>query len=174
MQKKKTCKLEKLIDFDLMKLEYSEAIEILKKNNHNFLYPVKWGIDLQKEHEIYLTDIVFKKPLILLNFPQYIKSFYMKLNSDNKTVRSFDILFPGVGEVIGGSEREDNLEKINKRIVYDKIKSDIDWYLDLRRYGSAPHSGFGLGLERFISYITNIQNVRDVIPFPRSTGNIYH
>jgi len=129
-------------------------------------------MDLQSEHESYLTDKIYKEPLVIVDYPKSIKSFYMKSNEDNKTVKSFDILFPGIGEIVGGSEREDNLTILKDNIRKKDIKSNIDWYIDLRKYGSVPHSGFGLGLERFISYITGIKNVKDTIMFPRTTGNI--
>lgn len=162
-------RLEHFISSDFAKVDYTDAIEILKKATKKFEYPVEWGIDLQSEHERYLAEEHFKAPVVVKNYPRDIKAFYMKQNDDGKTVAAMDVLAPGIGEIIGGSQREDNLEKLDKRM--DELAMNKDsywWYRDLRRYGSVPHSGFGLGFERLIVYITGVGNVRDVIPFPRT------
>ena len=151
---------------------YTEAIEILEKNNDNFDYKVYWGCDLQTEHERYLTEKVFKRPVFVTDYPKEIKAFYMKLNEDGKTVRAMDVLFPQIGEIIGGSEREESYDKLLARIKeLDIPMKDMWWYLDTRRFGSCPHSGFGLGFERLILFVTGMQNIRDVIPFPRTPGS---
>ena len=166
-------KLNNIVNSDFAVLEYTEAIEILKKADIEFQYPVSWGLDLQTEHERYLTDKVFGRPVFVINYPKEIKSFYMKLNPDGKTVAATDLLVPGVGEIIGASQREDNYD-----LLLDQIKSrgmtleDYEWYLDLRKYGSAPHSGFGLGFERMLMYITGVGNIRDTAAFPRTTGSL--
>ncbi len=150
---------------------YTEAIEILEKNNDNFDYKVSWGCDLQTEHERYLTEQVFKKPVFVTDYPKDIKAFYMKMNPDNKTVAAMDLLVPGIGEIIGGSQREDDYDKLYKRMEELKLNpEDYDFYLDLRKYGSARHAGFGLGFERCVMYLTGIGNIRDVVPFPRTVG----
>lgn len=162
-------RLEHFISSDFAKVDYTDAIEILKKATKKFEYPVEWGIDLQSEHERYLAEEHFKAPVVVKNYPRDIKAFYMKQNDDGKTVAAMDVLAPGIGEIIGGSQREDNLEKLDKRM--DELGMNKDsywWYRDIRRYGSVPHSGFGLGFERLIVYITGVGNVRDVIPFPRT------
>lgn len=161
-------KLENVINSPFQQLTYTEAIELLKKAPKKFEYPVEWGTDLQSEHERYLAEEYFKKPVILINYPQQIKSFYMKLNPDGKTVAAMDVLVPSVGEIIGGSQREDQLDLLEKRMDDLKLnKQDYWWYLELRKYGSVPHAGFGLGLERLILFATGMENIRDVIPFPR-------
>lgn len=161
-------KLEHVVNTPFQKLTYTEAIEILKKAPKKFEYSVEWGSDLQSEHERYLAEEHFKKPVILINYPQKIKSFYMKLNPDGKTVAAMDVLMPSVGEIIGGSQREDKLELLEKRMDELKLpKEAYWWYLDLRRYGSVPHAGFGLGLERLVLFATGMENIREVIPFPR-------
>ena len=162
-------RLEHFISSDFAKVDYTDAIEILKKATKKFEYPVEWGIDLQSEHERYLAEEHFKAPVVVKNYPRDIKAFYMKQNDDGKTVAAMDVLAPGIGEIIGGSQREDNLEKLDKRMDELGMNKDSYWrYRDLRRYGSVPHSGFGLGFERLIVYITGVGNVRDVIPFPRT------
>ncbi len=151
---------------------YTEAIEILEKNNDKFAYKVYWGCDLQTEHERYLTEEVFKRPVFVTDYPKEIKAFYMKLNEDGKTVAAMDCLVPGIGEIIGGSQREDDFEKLSARI--DELgldKDSYDFYLDLRKYGSARHAGFGLGFERCVMYLTGVANIRDVLPFPRTVNN---
>ena len=165
-------RLEHFINSDFAQVDYTDAIEILKNADKKFEYPVEWGIDLQSEHERYLAEEHFKAPVVVKNYPKDIKAFYMKQNDDGKTVAAMDVLAPGIGEIIGGSQREDSLEKLDKRM--DELglnKDSYYWYRDLRRYGSVPHSGFGLGFERLIVYITGVGNVRDAIPFPRTPHN---
>jgi asparaginyl-tRNA synthetase len=169
-------RLKFCVENDFKRLTYTEAIQILENSKPNkqgkFKYPVKWGIDLQSEHERYLVEKEFKKPVILTNYPKEIKAFYMKQNQDGKTVRAMDVLFPGIGEIIGGSQREDSYEKLLARIQELALpEKDLWWYLDLRRFGSAPHSGFGLGFERLILFVTGMSNIRDVIPYPRTPKN---
>jgi len=165
-------RLEDFITSDFAKVDYTDAIEILKKAKKKFEYPVSWGIDLQSEHERYLAEEHFKSPVVVKNYPKDIKAFYMKQNSDGKTVAAMDVLAPGIGEIIGGSQREDNLEKLDRRMEEVGLNKDnYWWYRDLRRYGSTPHSGFGLGFERLIVYITGAGNIREVIPFPRTPNN---
>jgi len=162
-------RLEKLVASKFIHMEYTEAVEILQKAPKKFEFPVSWGVDLQSEHERYLTEEYAKAPIALLNYPKEIKSFYMRQNYDNKTVAAMDILAPGIGEIIGGSQREERLELLEKRM--DELHMDknlYNWYLDLRRYGTVPHSGFGMGFERFLVYITGLTNIRDVTPFPRT------
>lgn len=161
--------LEQVIESSFARISYSEAVEKLTKADRDFEYPVGWGSDLQSEHEKYLTEEVYKGPVIVTDYPKEIKAFYMKLNDDGKTVRAMDVLVPRLGEIIGGSEREADLEKLSGRIREMGLpEKDYWWYLDLRRFGTVPHSGFGLGFERLIQYITGMQNIRDVIPFPRA------
>lgn len=165
-------RLNHVIDSEFGHVTYTEAIEILEKNNDKFDYKVFWGCDLQTEHERYLTEEIFKKPVFVTDYPKEIKAFYMKLNEDNKTVAAMDCLVPGIGEIIGGSQREDDLEKLETRM--DELglkKEDYQFYLDLRKYGSTRHSGFGLGFERCVMYLTGMGNIRDVIPFPRTVNN---
>jgi len=157
---------------DFVRLGYTEAIEILEKSGKKFDFPVKWGIDLQSEHERYLVENHFKKPVILTDYPKEIKAFYMKQNDDGKTVRAMDVLFPKIGEIIGGSEREENYDKLMQRVRELNIpEKDVWWYLETRKFGSAPHSGFGLGFERLLLFVTGMTNIRDVIPFPRTPLN---
>jgi asparaginyl-tRNA synthetase len=164
--------LESIVDCQFVQLPYTDAIEILEKSDHKFEYPVSWGTDLQSEHERYLTEQHFKKPVILHDYPSTIKPFYMKLSDDRKTVRAMDVLVPKVGEIIGGSQREDRLDVLESRMAEQKLDTDeYWWYLDLRRYGTVPHSGFGLGLERAVQFVTGMANIRDVIPFPRTPGS---
>lgn len=165
-------KLNNVLNNDFAKVTYTEAIDILLKSGKKFDYPVEWGIDLQSEHERFLAEEHFKRPVFLTDYPKDIKAFYMKLNNDGKTVRAMDLLAPGIGEIIGGSQREDNLEILEGRITeLGMDPKDYEFYLDLRRFGSFPHSGFGLGFERMIMYITGMTNIRDVIPFPRTPNN---
>ncbi len=157
---------------DFAHVTYTEAVDILMKNNDKFDYKVSWGTDLQTEHERYLTEQVFKRPVFVTDYPKEIKAFYMKLNEDNKTVAAMDLLVPGIGEIIGGSQREDDFDKLSARM--DELglnKDDYGFYLDLRKYGSVRHSGFGLGFERCVMYLTGMSNIRDVIPFPRTVNN---
>ena len=159
-----------LSDFEIM--SYTDAITALQKANRTFEYPVTWGLDLQSEHERYLAEELCKKPVILTDYPKDIKGFYMRLNDDGKTVAAMDVLAPGIGEIIGGSQREERLDILDKRMdECDLSKDHYQWYRDLRRYGTVPHAGFGLGLERLVSYVTGVNNVRDVIPFPRTPGH---
>lgn len=170
----KTClaRLEALVQSDFEILNYTDAIRLLEKATQPFEYPVKYGLDLQSEHERYLTEQHFKKPVILTNYPKDIKSFYMRLNDDEQTVAAMDVLVPGIGELIGGSQREERLDMLEARMDASGLdKAQYEWYLDLRRYGTVPHAGFGLGLERLVSYVTGVANVRDVIPFPRTPGH---
>ena len=165
-------RLKHVAESDFGHVTYTEAIEILKKNNDKFDYKVEWGTDLQTEHERYLTEQVFKKPVFVTDYPKEIKAFYMKLNEDGKTVAAMDCLVPGIGEIIGGSQREDKLELLEQRMEELGLnKEDYEFYLDLRRYGSARHAGFGLGFERCVMYLTGMGNIRDVIPFPRTVKN---
>lgn len=164
-------KLQSVVDTDFGHLTYSEAIEALQKSKKSFEFPVSWGVDLQAEHERYLTEQVYGKPLIVTDYPEEIKPFYMRVNDDGKTVAAMDILVPGIGEIIGGSQREERYDTLRSRMLDAGV--DIDehgWYLDLRKYGSVPHSGFGLGFERLVQYITGMANIREVIPFPRTPG----
>ncbi|MBQ3368891.1 asparagine--tRNA ligase [bacterium] len=159
-------------DSEFGKITYTEAIELLKKSGKQFEYPVEWGCDLQTEHERYITEELLKKPVFVIDYPKEIKAFYMRMNEDNKTVAAMDLLVPGVGEIIGGSQREERYDRLLKRIEELGLKKeDYWWYLDLRRFGSNPHAGYGLGFERMIMYITGMQNIRDVIPFPRTPKN---
>ena len=165
-------RLNHVINSEFGHVTYTEAVELLEKNNDKFDYKVFWGCDLQTEHERYLTEEIFKKPVFVTDYPKEIKAFYMKMNEDNKTVAAMDCLVPGIGEIIGGSQREDDFEKLEKRM--DELglkKEDYDFYLDLRKYGSTRHSGFGLGFERCVMYLTGMGNIRDVIPFPRTVKN---
>lgn len=165
-------RLQLVANSDFGHVTYTDAIELLLKNNDNFDYKVSWGCDLQTEHERYLTEEIFKKPVFVTDYPKDIKAFYMKMNEDNKTVAAMDLLVPGIGEIIGGSQREDNYEKLVKRMEEMKLNAeDYDFYLDLRKYGSARHAGFGLGFERCVMYLTGMGNIRDVVPFPRTVNN---
>lgn len=165
-------RLETVINNDFVRLTYTEGVKILEESGHTFQFPVYWGADLQSEHERYLVEHYFKKPVILTDYPKEIKAFYMKQNDDEKTVRAMDVLFPKIGEIIGGSEREASYDKLLKRIEELHIPmKDMWWYLDTRKYGTVPHSGFGLGFERLVLFVTGMENIRDVIPFPRFPGN---
>lgn len=165
-------RLSALVDSDFAHVTYTEAIEILEKNKDQFEYPVYWGCDLQTEHERFLTEQVFKQPVFVTDYPKEIKAFYMRLNDDRKTVAAMDMLVPGIGEIIGGSQREERLDVLEERIrELGMDPADYSWYLDLRRYGGTKHAGYGLGFERLIMYITGVSNIRDVLPFPRTTGS---
>jgi asparaginyl-tRNA synthetase len=162
-------RLEQLVSSDFERMEYTDAIRRLEESGHKFEFPVKWGIDLQSEHERYLTEELLGRPVVLLNYPKDIKAFYMRLNDDEKTVAAMDVLAPGIGEIIGGSQREERLEVLDARMAEMNVEpEEYWWYRDLRRYGTVPHSGFGLGFERTIQYVTGVTNIRDVIPFPRT------
>jgi asparaginyl-tRNA synthetase len=164
--------LEAIVSSDFVRLPYTEAIQILEKSGRTFEYPVSWGHDLQAEHERHLTEQEFKSPVILYDYPRTIKPFYMRVNDDGRTVRAMDILVPKVGEIIGGSQREERLDVLEARMKEQGLDPQTYWwYLDLRRYGTVPHSGFGLGLERVLQFLTGMGNIRDVIPFPRTPGS---
>ncbi|MFI3304775.1 MAG: asparagine--tRNA ligase [Rikenellaceae bacterium] len=165
-------RLNFVVENEFVRLDYTEGVEILKASGKKFEFPVDWGCDLQSEHERYLVEEHFKKPVILINYPKEIKSFYMKQNEDGRTVRAMDVLFPNIGEIIGGSEREADFGKLSARVrELNMSEEDVWWYLDTRRWGSAPHSGFGLGFERLLLFVTGMANIRDVIPFPRTPNN---
>ena len=164
-------KLESMVNAEFVRMDYTEAIKVLEGSKQKFEFPVKWGMDLQSEHERYLAEKHVGKPVILMNYPKEIKAFYMRLNDDGRTVAAMDVLAPGIGEIIGGSQREERLEVLDARITGAGLEPQAyGWYRDLRRYGTVPHAGFGLGFERMISYVTGLANVRDVIPFPRTPG----
>jgi asparaginyl-tRNA synthetase len=165
-------KLEGIVASEFARMDYGEAIRALERSNRKFEFPVAWGVDLQSEHERYLTEQYAKKPVVVMNYPKAIKAFYMRVNDDGKTVAAMDVLAPGIGEIVGGSQREERLEVLDARMAELGIKKQhYDWYRDLRRYGTVPHAGFGLGFERTLAYVTGLANVRDVIPFPRTPGN---
>ncbi|MDE6225243.1 MAG: asparagine--tRNA ligase, partial [Muribaculaceae bacterium] len=165
-------RLEGVISQEFVRLPYTEGVKILEASGKKFEFPVYWGADLQSEHERYLVEEHFKRPVILTDYPKEIKAFYMKQNEDGKTVRAMDVLFPKIGEIIGGSEREESYDKLLQRIEELNIPmKDMWWYLDTRRFGTVPHSGFGLGFERLILFVTGMTNIRDVIPFPRTPNN---
>lgn len=165
-------RLEQVIEQDFVRMNYTDAIEILQNCGKKFEFPVSWGVDLSSEHERYLAEEHVGAPIIMQNYPKDIKAFYMRINDDGKTVAAMDILAPGIGEIIGGSQREERLDVFDQRLAEMGLnKEDYSWYRDLRRYGTVPHSGFGLGFERLVAYVTGMQNVRDVIPFPRTPGN---
>lgn len=165
-------KLDNVVNSEFGRISYTDAIEILMKNNDNFDYPVKWGTDIQTEHERYLSEKIFKKPVFVVNYPKEIKAFYMRMNEDDKTVAAMDLLVPGIGELIGGSQREERLDKLEKRMDEMGVgKENMWWYLELRKYGGVKHAGYGLGFERLIMYLTGMGNIRDVIPFPRTPKN---
>lgn len=165
-------RLQSVVNTKFVRLTYTEGIRILEESGEKFEFPVSWGVDLQSEHERYLVEKHFRKPVIMTDYPKEIKAFYMKQNEDGKTVRGMDVLFPKIGEIIGGSEREASLEKLEQRInEIGMSRNSLEWYLDTRRFGSAPHSGFGLGFERLLLFVTGMSNIRDVIPFPRTPKN---
>jgi len=170
----KTCieRLEKFVDSSFERIDYTDAIAALEKSGKKFEFPVRWGIDLQTEHERYLTEELLNKPVVVMNYPKGIKAFYMRQNDDGKTVAAMDVLAPGIGEIIGGSQREERLDVLDARMAEMHLDPKAYWwYRDLRRYGSVPHAGFGLGFERTIIYATGMANIRDVIPFPRTPNN---
>ena len=165
-------KLQGIVESEFVRMDYGEAIAILERARSKFEFPVKWGIDLQSEHERYLTEVHAKRPVVVMNYPKGIKAFYMRANDDGSTVAAMDVLAPGIGEIIGGSQREERLDVLDARMAESGLDpANYSWYRDLRRYGSVPHAGFGLGFERTIAYVTGLANVRDVIPFPRTPGN---
>ena len=163
-------RLRSLIDNNFERMDYTDAIKILKNCGESFEFPVEWGIDMASEHERYLAETHVGRPLIVMNYPKDIKAFYMRLNDDEKTVAAMDVLAPGIGEIIGGSQREERLDVLDSRMD-PHLREELGWYRDLRRYGTVPHAGFGLGFERLLNYVTGMENVRDVIPFPRTPGN---
>jgi asparaginyl-tRNA synthetase len=170
--KELTDRLNFVVNNQFERITYTKAIEILQQSGETFEFPVSWGVDLQTEHERFLVERYFKKPVMVTDYPKAIKAFYMKQNDDGKTVRGMDVLFPKIGEIIGGSQREEELEKLNKRIKELKLpEKDLWWYIDTRKFGTAPHSGFGLGFERLLLFVTGMGNIRDVIPFPRFPKN---
>ena len=162
-------RLKHIVDSDFERVTYTKAVEILKSSGGKFQYPVEWGVDLQTEHERYLTENVFNKPIFVTDYPKDIKAFYMRLNDDEKTVAACDMLVPGVGEIVGGSQREERMEVLQARMrQFDLDEKDYGWYMQLRKYGGVKHAGYGLGFERIIMYITGMGNIRDVLPFPRT------
>jgi len=161
-------RLESVVQSDFEYMDYSDAIDILRNSGESFVFPVEWGLDLQSEHEQYLAEKHVGRPVILMNYPASIKAFYMRMNDDEKTVAAMDVLAPGIGEIIGGSQREERLDVLDRRIAELGIQGDMGWYRDLRRYGTVPHSGFGMGFERVVNYVTGMENIRDAIPFPRT------
>ena len=172
VEKGLVAKLEGIVASDFVRMDYGEAIKVLEGAKEKFEFPVRWGVDLQSEHERYLTEKYAKKPVVVMHYPKDIKAFYMRLNDDAKTVAAMDVLAPGIGEIIGGSQREERLDVLEERMKEQKLDpASYQWYLDLRRYGTVPHSGFGLGLERTVQFVTGMANIRDVIPFPRTPGN---
>ena len=164
-------RLQAVVQQDFVRMDYSEAISILEKSNKKFEFPVQWGLDMQSEHERFLCEEHVGAPVIVMNYPKDIKAFYMRMNDDNKTVAAMDVLAPGIGEIIGGSQREERIDRLDARMEEQGIGDELWWYRDLRRYGTVPHAGFGLGFERLISYVTGMDNIRDVIPFPRTPGH---
>jgi asparaginyl-tRNA synthetase len=165
-------RLESVLKSEFKRMTYTEAVKLLQESGKEFVYPVSWGIDLQTEHERYLTEEILKQPVFITDYPKDIKAFYMRQNDDGKTVAAMDLLVPGIGEIIGGSQREERYELLEKRMKEMGLEvSDYKWYLDTRKYGSVPHAGFGLGFERAIMYFSGMANIRDVIPFPRTPKN---
>jgi asparaginyl-tRNA synthetase len=165
-------KLQGIVESEFVRMDYADAIRALTGAKQKFQFPVSFGVDLQSEHERYLSETYAKKPVIVMNYPREIKAFYMRLNDDGRTVAAMDVLAPGIGEIIGGSQREERLDVLDARMAESKLDpAHYAWYRDLRRYGTVPHAGFGLGFERTVAYVTGLANVRDVIPFPRTPGN---
>ena len=167
-------RLRTVIDSNFERIDYSDAIDILTNCGEAFEFPVEWGHDLQSEHERYLSEKHIGKPVVVMNYPKGIKAFYMRLNDDEKTVAAMDVLAPGIGEIIGGSQREERLDVLNARMAEQELGDELDWYRDLRRYGTVPHAGFGLGFERLVNYVTGMENIRDAIPFPRTPGSAHY
>ncbi len=164
-------RLQTVIDKPFERLTYTEAVQILEQSGQNFEFPVSWGADLQSEHERFLTEQHVRGPMVVIDYPKEIKAFYMRLNDDEKTVAAMDVLVPGVGEIVGGSQREERLDVLSRRMAEQGLDGELEWYKDLRRYGTVPHAGFGLGLERLVLYVTGMENIRDAIPFPRVPNN---
>ncbi len=171
IDKEAITRLQKVVDSEFIHLDYTEAVNILEKANKKFEFPVKWGLDLQSEHERFLCEEYVNGPVVVKNYPKDIKAFYMRLNDDDKTVAAMDILVPGIGEIVGGSQREERLDVLDSRFPSEEIKETLWWYRDLRRYGTVPHAGFGLGFERLLNYISGMENIRDAIPYPRTPGS---
>jgi asparaginyl-tRNA synthetase len=172
IEKGLVAKLQNIVRSEFVRMDYAEAISVLERAKEKFEFPVNWGTDLQSEHERYLTEKHVKRPVIVMNYPKDIKAFYMRVNDDGRTVAAMDVLAPGIGEIIGGSQREERLDVLDARMVERGIdKAHYAWYWDLRRYGTVPHAGFGLGFERTLAYVTGLSNVLDAIPFPRTPGN---
>jgi asparaginyl-tRNA synthetase len=172
IDKEAISRLETIVKSEFVRMEYSDAIRVLESARQKFEFPVSWGVDLQSEHERYLTEKHVGKPTIVMNYPKDIKAFYMRLNDDARTVAAMDVLVPGIGEIVGGSQREERLDVLDARMQAHGLDlAAYSWYRDLRRYGTVPHAGFGLGFERTLAYVTGLSNIRDVIPFPRTPGN---
>jgi asparaginyl-tRNA synthetase len=173
IEKGLVAKLEGIVGSEFVRMDYGEAVGVLERaKGHKFEFPVEWGVDLQSEHERYLTEQHAKKPVIVMNYPKGIKAFYMRVNDDGRTVAAMDVLAPGIGEIVGGSQREERLDVLDARMAECGVdREHYGWYRDLRRYGTVPHAGFGLGFERTLAYVTGLANVRDAIPFPRTPGN---
>lgn len=167
IDKQAISRLESVVASNFERMDYTDAIGILEKCGKQFEFPVSWGLDLQSEHERFLAEEHVGRPIVLMNYPKQIKAFYMRMNDDEKTVAAMDVLAPGIGEIIGGSQREERLDRLDLRLEAQGLSDDLDWYRDLRRYGTAPHAGFGLGFERLVNYVTGMENIRDAIPFPR-------
>ena len=164
-------RLQAVLDSDFVHMDYTDAIDILQNSGKSFEFPVEWGTDLASEHERFLSEEHIKGPVVLKNYPKDIKAFYMRLNDDEKTVAAMDVLVPGIGEIIGGSQREERLDVLDTRFPDQETAQHLWWYRELRRYGTVPHAGFGLGFERLLNYVTGMENIRDVIPFPRTPGS---
>ena len=164
-------RVQRMATAEFVRMDYAEAIRILQSSGQNFAFPVSWGVDLQSEHERYLCEQHVGGPVVVMNYPRDIKAFYMRLNDDGQTVAAMDILAPGIGEIVGGSQREERLDVLDQRMAEQGVGQELDWYRDLRRYGSVPHAGFGLGFERLLNYVSGMDNIRDVIPFPRVPNN---
>jgi asparaginyl-tRNA synthetase len=172
VQKGVIARLEQMVDSEFVRIDYTDAVAALQKSGKAFEFPVHWGADLQTEHERYLTEEHVGRPVVVMNYPEAIKAFYMRLNDDGKTVAAMDVLAPGIGEIIGGSQREERIEQLDQRMLkFGLDPHAYEWYRDFRRYGSVPHAGFGLGFERLVAYVTGMSNIRDVIPYPRTPGN---
>jgi len=171
IDKEAITRAENVVSSSFERMEYAEAVKILESCGESFEYPVSWGTDLASEHERYLTEKHVGSPVILMNYPKDIKAFYMRMNDDEKTVAAMDVLAPGIGEIIGGSQREERIDVLDARLEAFGLTGHLDWYRDLRRYGTVPHAGFGLGFERLVNYITGMENIRDAIPFPRVPGS---
>ena len=172
VQKDAITRLEHFIEAPFERIDYTEAVRLLQESKHKFDFPVEWGLDLQTEHERWLTEVHVGRPVVVMNYPEHFKAFYMRLNDDEKTVAAMDVLAPGIGEIIGGSQREERLDVLDARIAqFGLDPAHYQWYRDFRRYGTVPHAGFGLGFERLVVYVCGLTNIRDAIPFPRAPGS---